>query len=140
MDLDSVDAVTFGKSLKGVGLNMLVRDVAVTLAFLRAVFPVTVHQPTADFAIVSHGDDLFQLHADHTYHSNPLPSLAPELGPRGGGVELRLYEADPDLAEANARAHGFTVLRECQDRPHGLRECYILDPDGYCWVPSRASG
>ena len=26
---------------------------------------------------------------------------------------------------------------EATDKPHGLREAYILDPDGYCWVPGR---
>jgi hypothetical protein len=28
------------------------------------------------------------------------------------------------------------VLSEAADKPHGLRESYILDPDGYCWVPA----
>jgi hypothetical protein len=27
------------------------------------------------------------------------------------------------------------VLAETQDKPHGLRECYLVDPDGYVWVP-----
>jgi hypothetical protein len=29
------------------------------------------------------------------------------------------------------------VLQAPADKPHGLREAYILDPDGYCWVPGR---
>jgi hypothetical protein len=24
------------------------------------------------------------------------------------------------------------------DKPHGLRECVLLDDDGYCWVPGVA--
>jgi len=24
------------------------------------------------------------------------------------------------------------------DKPHGLRECIILDDDGYAWVPGKA--
>ena len=33
-------------------------------------------------------------------------------------------------------ALGHHVLAEAADKPHGLRESYILDPDGYCWVPA----
>jgi hypothetical protein len=29
------------------------------------------------------------------------------------------------------------VLAEAADKPHGLRESYIVDPDGYVWVPDR---
>jgi hypothetical protein len=30
---------------------------------------------------------------------------------------------------------GFTVLANAQDKPHGLREAFIIDADGYLWVP-----
>ena len=45
------------------------------------------------------------------------------------------YGVDPDTAEARARRAGHTVLAPSADKPHGLRECYIADPDGYVWVP-----
>ena len=54
---------------------------------------------------------------------------------RGAGVELRLYDLDPDAAEARARAAGYHVLQVAANKPHGLRECYLVDPDGYVWVP-----
>ncbi len=57
---------------------------------------------------------------------------------RGAGVELRIYGCDPDQAEARARELGFTVLSGAMDKPHGLRECVILDDDGYAWVPAVA--
>jgi uncharacterized glyoxalase superfamily protein PhnB len=34
-----------------------------------------------------------------------------------------------------ALKHGFKVISKTQDKPHGLRECYIIDSEGYCWVP-----
>jgi hypothetical protein len=34
-----------------------------------------------------------------------------------------------------ARAGGWTVLAGSMDKPHGLRECVILDHEGYVWVP-----
>ena len=45
------------------------------------------------------------------------------------------YGVDPDRAEAAARRLGFTVLAPAADKPHGLREAFILDLDGYLWVP-----
>jgi hypothetical protein len=37
-----------------------------------------------------------------------------------------------------ARAAGAIVLAGSLDKPHGLREAYILDDDGSVWVPCRA--
>ena len=50
-------------------------------------------------------------------------------------MELRLHGRDPDAAEARARELGYTVLAGALDKPHGLREAYIVDGDGYLWVP-----
>ena len=41
-----------------------------------------------------------------------------------------------DVAEQLARKYNYEILQPCTNKPHGLRECYILDEDGYCWVPS----
>ncbi|TDK44531.1 VOC family protein [Antarcticimicrobium luteum] len=137
MDLETVAADEFGRSLRGIGLNLLVRDVRAECAFLETVFGMTPHRVSADFAIVAYGDQIFQLHADHTYHSNPLPGLLPETPPRGAGVEIRLYDSDPEDAAARAETAGGTLLQPPSDKPHGLREAYILCANGYAWVPSR---
>ena len=139
MDLETVTAEDFGRTLKGIGLNFLVRDVPRLATFLTDVFGMTPHRQTADFAIMTYGDQVFQLHADHTYHSHPLPSLLPEAGPRGGGVEIRLYDTDPDDAAQRVatHAHKSVVLQEPTNKPHGLRECVILCENGYAWIPSR---
>ena len=83
MDYGKVDADSFGRSLRGLGLNLLVRDVFVEVAFLEAIFEMSAYQPTADFAIMTYGDQVFQLHSDGTYHSHPLLGLLPENPPRG---------------------------------------------------------
>lgn len=137
MDYESIGAADFGKSLKGIGLNLLVRDVKAQCVFLETVFQIKSHQVTADFAIVTYGDQVFQLHSDGTYHSNPLLGLLPENPPRGGGIEIRLYDTDPEEAAQRAEAFGAVVLQEPTDKPHGLREAYILCDNGYAWVPSR---
>lgn len=137
MDYDTIGAEDFGRSLQGLGLNLLVRDVQAQCAFLRDLFDMRIFQPTADFAIVTYGDQVFQLHSDGTYHSNPLLNLLPENPPRGAGLEIRLYDTDPDEAVVRAEASGATILQEATDKPHGLREAYILCDNGYAWVPSR---
>lgn len=137
MDYDSVKAEVFGRSLKGIGLNLLVRDVPGECAFLETVFGMKCHQVTKDFAIITYGAQVFQIHVDGTYHANPLLGLLPESPPRGAGIEIRLYESDPDEAAARAGAAGAVVLQAPADKPHGLREAYILCGNGYAWVPSR---
>ena len=137
MDYETVSADAFGHSLGGLGLNLLVRDIAAELAFLTQVFELKAHRVSADFAIVTYGNAVFQLHADSTYHANPLLGLLPENPPRGAGIELRLFDTDPDAAVARAQTIGAPILQPATDKPHGLREAYILSPDGYAWVPSR---
>ncbi len=138
MDFETVDAEVFGASLRGIGLNLVVRDVKALCALLETVFDMKAHRVSADFAIVSYGDQLFQLHSDGTYGANPLLGLLPEAGARGAGVEIRLYETDPDEAVVRGEAAGMHVLQAPTDKPHGLREAYLLCPDGYARVPSRA--
>lgn len=135
-ETDYEDAEAVGHMLEGFGINLLVTNVADSVQFLESVFGFKILNASADFALLQHRGQYYQLHADHTYSQNPLPSLVPELGARGGGAELRLYEVDPDLAQQLAEQGDYTVLQSTSDKPHGLRECFLLDPDGYCWVPS----
>ncbi len=136
MDLETVSAEDFGRSLTGIGVNLLTPDVAALVAFLTDVFGLTAHRTSSDFAIVTHGDMMMQLHADGTYHSHPLLGLTPETPPRGGGLQLYLFGIDPDAAIARAEAHGAMVLEPAGDKPHGLREATILSPDGYAFSPA----
>ncbi len=142
MDYETVSATQFGHALTGISINLLVRDVRAEATFLTQVFDMAVHRLSADFAILLHGGQPFQLHSDAAFASHPLTALLPEAGPRGAGIELRLHEADPDLAaERAARLETAMVLQAPTDKPgHGLREAVILCPAGYAWVPSRRIG
>ena len=137
MDYETVSPKDFGASLRGIGLNLLTRDVRRMARQLDRVFGMTAHRLSDDFAIMAYGDQVFQLHADGTYSQNPLLGLTPETPPRGAGLEIRLYDTDPGSAFALAEGEGFTVLQPPTDKPHGLRECTLLCSDGYAWVPSR---
>ena len=136
-DLETINADAFGKVLKGLGLNLIVSDIALHVDFLTEIFDMQAYQATGDFAILTYKDHIFQLHADHTYHSHPLLGLLPENPPRGAGAEIRLYGSDPDICYERAIERGDNILQIPMDKPHGLRECAILSHDGYVWIPSR---
>lgn len=137
MDYETVEAEVFGASLRGMGLNILVRDVEKQVAFLTGLFGMAAHQVSKDFAILTYGRQVMQLHADHTYSENPLLGLVPEAGARGAGAEFRLYDSDPDDVAARAEALGGHILQAPTDKPHGLREVYVLCENGYAWVASK---
>ena len=139
--MKTVSGKVYGKSLAGIGINLLVKNVEMTAAFLQDILGATTIRQDSDFAIMGYSSAHFMLHQDRTYFDNQLLSLLPEAGARGAGIELRFYETDPDeaqrKAELLAEQYHCSVLRPCSDRPHGLRECHILSADGYCFVPSR---
>lgn len=131
----------YGRSLRGFGVNLLVEDMARAVAFQVEVLKTEVVYEDKDFAVIRHraadGAPVeWMLHADHSYADHPLLSLTGDGAVRGAGIELRLYDHAPDAAEARARERGDYVLAASADKPHGLRECYLVDPDGYVWVPS----
>lgn len=138
MDYETVSPGDFGRSLSGIGVNLVSRDVRALAAFLEAVFGMRAHRLSADFAIMISAGAILQLHSDGTFAAHPLLGLLPEAGARGAGIEIRLYEVDPDAACLRASDHPeATVLQPPADKPHGLREAVILSPEGYAFVPSR---
>lgn len=130
-----VSAASYGRSLRGIGFNLLVKDVSRAVAFTTEVLGATSLYDDEDFAMMKLVGADFMFHADHAYGGNPLAGVVKGVEGRGAGVELRLYGVDPDIAEAAARRGGWTVLAGSADKPHGLRECVILDDEGYAWVP-----
>ncbi len=138
MDFETVNAPEFGRSLRGIGVNLVSPDVRALANFLSKVFNIAVHQLSEDFAIAENDGAVFQLHADGTYGAHPLLGLVPENPPRGVGAQFYLFNSDPDKAEKAANNAGFVVLEETANKPHGLRECTILSPEGYAFSPAVA--
>lgn len=129
----------FGRSLpRGIGLNLLVTDVALAETFLRLVLGANTIHADEDFAAIELLGSVLMLHADHSYLDHEMAGVLSGIEVRGAGIEIRLYGADPDLIEARARQHDHVVLAGSVDKPHGLRECHIVGPDGFVFVPSRA--
>lgn len=126
-------APEFGRSLTGVGVNLLVPDVLREAAFIRDVLGVELLTADSDFAVARHGGMVWILHADATYGGHPLLALTGDGALRGAGVEIRLYGLDPDACER--RAGEEAVLASAAHKPHGLYECYLVSPAGYIYVP-----
>ena len=129
-----MSAPDYGRSLRGLSINLLVKDVPRAIAFAREVLGATLVYGDADFAVLRREGAEWMLHADHTYGDHPLLALTGDGALRGAGVEIRMHDHDPDGAAATAARLGHTVLAAAADKPHGLREVYIADPDGYVWV------
>ena len=130
-----MDAAEYGRSLKGIGINLMVPSVESAMEFQREVIGATILYADADFAALEGYGSAWCLHSDHTYSDHPLNGSLQETAVRGIGAEIRVHGCDPDAAEAKARTLGYTVLAGAMDKPHGVCEAYIIDADGYLWVP-----
>jgi uncharacterized glyoxalase superfamily protein PhnB len=134
-----VSPPVYGRSLRGLGINLLVEDTTRAVAFARDVLGLTIVYADADLAVFRHGEHEWMVHADHTYDAHPLLPRMRIAALRGGGVELRVHGADPDAAAVSAVEHGYGVLDPPTDKPHGLREASLIDADGYVWVVDVAT-
>ena len=124
----------YGRTLAGLSMNLVVRDVARSLPFYRDVLGFTVHYADVDFAALQLADAKVQLHADHTYDHQPWGPRLAEPSKRGFGAEIRIMGIDPDAAEHRAREHRVSVLSGSKDWPHGWRDVVLEDPDGYTFA------
>ncbi len=144
----SMTPAQLGRRLTGFGVNLLVREISSYAASLVTVLGLQlIRQDAPQYALLawppldaSDSDNrhahLLQVHADATYANHPLLALLPEFGVRGAGIELRLYGADPDAVVIRAARQGWGIIAAAHDKPHGLREAFVSDSEGYCWVPS----
>jgi len=130
----SVTAADYGRTLKGLSLNLLVRDIDRSLPFYTEVlgFRDLHHDP--DFAALERDGVNLVLHADHAYAAQPWAPRLAEQGKRGFGAEIRILGIEPEDAERRARERGHTVLYPTKEWPHGWRDVVLEDPDGYTFA------
>ncbi len=130
------DPMAFGKAMApGFFVNLLVRDVDAAARFQAGVLGARIVYWEEHFAILSAVGAVWFLHSDFSYRNHEMTGATAGVAARGAGAELRLCGVDPDAAEARARALGAPVLAGAADKPHGLREAHLIDPDGYVWAP-----
>lgn len=130
------DPMVFGQGLSnGVGVNILVPDVEASIRWQVEVLEAEVLYWEEHFAILRAQGSVWLVHSDWSYRDHEMTGVVKGVEARGAGLEIRIYGADPDECEARARQAGGIVLAGSLDKPHGLREAYLIDPDGYIWVP-----
>jgi uncharacterized glyoxalase superfamily protein PhnB len=133
-------ADAYAHSLSGLTVNLLVHQIDAALDFHERVLMVKTIYSDPDFAVVRGYDAEWILHADHTYDEHPARKRLQAFPQRGGALELRLHGCDPDAAARRAQALGYEVIQTPTDKAHGLRETYLVDSDGYLWVPDMPVG
>jgi predicted enzyme related to lactoylglutathione lyase len=131
-------ADAYGKTLAGLSLNLIVREVDLSLPFYREVLGMTVDYADADMAALGLGTTKIVLHADHTYDRQPWAPRLAAPGKRGLGAQIRIMGIDPDAAERRARSAGAAVLHPATDWPHGWRDVVLEDPDGCTFAVGTA--
>ena len=129
-----MSAAEYGRTLSGLSLNLIVRDVARSVPFYTDVLQLRLLYSDEDFAAFERDRVKLQIHADHTYARMPWAPRLRDESRRGLGAEIRILGVDPDAAEQRARDGGFTVAVPVRDWPHGWRDCVLEDPDGYTFA------
>jgi catechol 2,3-dioxygenase-like lactoylglutathione lyase family enzyme len=129
-----MSAADYGRTLSGLSVNLIVRELERSLPFYAGVLEMRLLYSDEDFAAFERDGVRLQLHADHTYARMPWAARLRDGSPRGLGAEIRILGVDPDAAEKRARDRGFTVLVPVRDWPHGWRDCVLEDPDGYTFA------
>ena len=128
----------YGRLLKGLTVNLIVRDVAAALPFYTEVLELRLHYSDPDFAALEGEDGVrVTLHADHTYDGQPEASRLATPGKRGTGAEIRLMGLDADEVERRARALGYQVTVPAFIPGHRWRECRLEDRDGYMFAVGK---
>ncbi|MDH5411885.1 MAG: hypothetical protein OEY16_10900, partial [Alphaproteobacteria bacterium] len=78
-----MSADEYGAGLEGLGINLLVSDIAASVEFARSVLGAESVYVDADFAVLRHGGAEWMLHADHSYENHPLHGFVAGLEGRG---------------------------------------------------------
>jgi lactoylglutathione lyase len=118
-----------GMSLR---MELFVRDVETSIGFYRAVLGFTLLRRDTGYASIRNGDVLLGL--------GPIDKLPERDGyftrerlahDRGAGVEIVLEVDDVIAYRRRAGRAGSSVEEEVRQRPWGLSDFRIVDPDGY---------
>jgi lactoylglutathione lyase len=116
----------------GLRMELFVQDMDVSIDFYRRVLGFELLRREEGYASLRSGGVVLGL--------GPIAKLPVEegsfkqgrlAGDRGAGVEIVLEVDDIEAMEEHVRAMGHPIPEPLEDRPWGLRDFRIADPDGY---------
>ena len=93
-----MSAADYGRTLSGLSVNLIVRDIARSTPFYTGVLEMRLLYSDEDFAAFERDGVRLQLHADHTYARMPWATRLTEPAQRGLGAEIRILGIEPDAA------------------------------------------
>lgn len=129
-----LSAAEYGRTLAGLSVNLIVREIARSLPFYTEVLAFRLLYSDADFAALEREGARLTLHADHAYAGVPWTARLAKAEKRGSGAELRILGLDPEAVAKAARERGYAVLYGPLAKAHGWHEVHVEDPDGYVFA------
>lgn len=124
-------AAQYGRTLTGLSINLIVRDIARSVGFYTAVLGFRALYSDPDFAALVRDDVRLTLHADHAYEAVPWTHRLKGMAKRGAGAEIRILGVDPVAVARAVAQRGDAVLYGPLTKAHGWHEVHVEDPDGY---------
>src|SRR5690606_14779763 len=116
----------------GLRMELFVQDMDVSIDFYCRVLGFELLRKEEGYASLRSGDVVLGLGpiaklpvSDGSFTQRRL------AGDRGAGVEIVLEVDDVDAMQERVRAAGHPITEPLEDRPWGLRDFRIVDPDGY---------
>ncbi len=124
------------RELAAITVELFVPDVEASVRFcteklgfdlIRLEREMVSGREQATFAIVGVGDAVMMLAHGSLY----VRGGEGRTTPRGVGIDTRIVVDDVDAMYRRATNNGVTIVHDIGDRPYGLRDFIIRDPDGF---------
>lgn len=115
----------------GLRIELFVEDVDRAAAFYERVLGFTRERESAGYVAMRRGAARIGIGAYADLPRDHYLNRAPAGAALGLGVEIVIEVDDVDAVFAAVTGAGHPVLSPLRDRPWGLRDFRIADPDGY---------
>jgi lactoylglutathione lyase len=115
-------------------IELFVDDIDASIRFYEGALGFRLVRREADYASLERGQAVLGLGAIAKLPATgegPGFTRARLAGVRGAGVEIVLEVGDVDAALRAVERAGHRVVEPLRDRPWGLRDFRVADPDGY---------